>query len=47
MKIIDLILTLLKRLGFKPAYCATDYSPFESEYRVVMPDGKIVVTEVD
>jgi len=40
-QVIDLIITLLKRLGLKEGYSATDTSKFELEGWVVMPDGSI------
>ena len=46
-QVIDLIITLLKRLGFKQGYCATDTSKFESEDRIVKPNGEIIVEEAD
>jgi len=44
-QVIDLILILLKRIGLKHPFCATDTSKFELENRVVMPDGTIIVIE--
>ena len=44
-QVIDLVLTLLKRLGFKHRYLATDTSEFEKEKRYVLPDGTVIVEE--
>lgn len=45
-QVIDLIMTLLKRLGLKPYYSATSSSSFEiNESKIVLPDGTIVLEE--